>query len=580
MVQNRKLNEFTKEEYEEFFAWLFDNQDVCLEKEVDISKCLEYQEPYIYYTPEIKAFFETKPMRRLGRIGQLANCSMNNPNASHTRLTHCKGAYQKLLEFYMLQYKKSSWREKNSDEESRLKVLADMMDMASHDIGHNVCSHALEKLISSCKGAHEILGDRILHENAEVVNAFNNIHPKLLQTLDLVKKEDYNLHTLKEGNIDFDRADFLIRDSLYLGVENGFANIKEYPRTITNLLDQIMNGCEIYKINRDGKDIEVPVFSYQVEPEIEELLERRAENYEYIYCSKINKPKDVILSNFCNILMKDEYENSDLKYFLKHISESKIESIDLDTFLEWDDIRFFNSLFEIINNSNNIDLKKSATACLPKLDSLISVVYGRIMPYITPSIDEKGNEINIENEFNSEEDKKFYKNIKRLVKDKVAYEKFMENSIISDDIINISFDNEAEQEAFKQQLEKGFAISETETISFSKENIEKLKFWKYKINKYNKSEPIFIKSDDNKIYTLDEYPERKSDFLEKSQYGLIIIEPMLKNEGFDNLKFQKLKEILNFNRVSELSEKLDTQSTRLNSELKDIELKIIEADEK
>ena len=75
-----------------------------------------------------------------------------------------------MLEFYMRQFQKKDWIEKNSLESDKLKILADIMDMASHDIGHNVCSHALEKLIASYKGAHEILGKRILQENLENMN--------------------------------------------------------------------------------------------------------------------------------------------------------------------------------------------------------------------------------------------------------------------------------------------------------------------------------------------------------------------------------------------------------------------------
>lgn len=580
MEEKQIIKEFTEEEYKEFFCWLFDKESIKLDKEVDTSKCIEYQKPYIYYTQEIKEFFETKPMRRLGRIGQLANCLFNNPNSTHTRLDHCKGAYQKMLEFYMLQYQKLEWRTNNSNEEAKLKVLADMMDMATHDIGHNVCSHALEELIGTGKGAHEVLGNRILHENEEVVNAFNNIHPKLLQSLDIVKQENYNLHSLKEGSIDFDRADFLIRDSLYLGVENGVPSVKEYSRTIAQLLDKIMNGCEIYKINRDGKDMRIPVFSYEVEPDIEEFLERRVENYENIYCSKLNRPYDGLLLEYCKYLIKSNEENCELKVFLEHIADNKIEDIDLNKFLEWDDIRFFNSVFDLASNSKDEDLKNFSKQCLPKLDSLVSLVYNRLMPSVSPKIDENGNEIELENEFELQEDRKFYLNVRKLVKNPSYYSEIFEKNKSNEVITSMVFDSIDEQEKLKKQLEEGIAVSETETISLSKDVIDKLDFWNYKIKKYNKNEPIFIKDRENKIYTLDEYPERNLDITPKEQYGIVLIDSKLKEQGFEPSDIEKCKILFNKIKENNVKNVLNTESTRLNSELIDLKLKIIEADEK
>lgn len=570
MESKNLLTEFTEKEYNEFFCWLFDKDNIKLEKEIDISKCLEYEEPYIYYTPEIRDFFESKAMKRLDRIGQLANISLDNPNSSHTRLEHCKGAYQKILDFYMLQYKKSEWREKNCDETSRLKVLANMMDMASHDIGHNFLSHALEKLIGSKKGAHEVLGNRILHENSEVVQNLYNIHPRLSENLDIVKQEDYNLHTLKEGNIDFDRADFLTRDSIFLGVENGFYDDKGDKKSITQLLDKVYNGCDIYSIKLNGKDIEVPVFSYDVVPEIEEVLQRRAENYKEIYTSKRNKPRDIFLEEICKAIMLEDDTNSDLKIFLENISEAEIEDIDLDEFIKWDDIRFYNCIFDIIDNTKNENLKKFLMVGLPEHEALVSIVYDKLFPNITPMIDENGNEIDIENEFESIEDRKFYLKIKDLVKDTSNYAQYTKNSCVTTELMNTSFKTKEELEGFLKQLEES---------GISKDTIKEFETWNRKIKKYNKSEPIFIKGRDGKIYTFDEYPERKMDISNIEDYGIVGIESKLLLKGVDISEIQNCKRI--FEQMSskeDKSSKLNHESTRFNSELKDIKSRKLEED--
>ena len=68
------------------------------------------------------------------------------------------------------------------------------------------------------------------------------------------------------------------------------------------LLDKVTNGCEIYTIQYDGKDIEVPVFSYEVEPAIEQILQTRTENYENIYVARMNRPRDIFLEEACKII--------------------------------------------------------------------------------------------------------------------------------------------------------------------------------------------------------------------------------------------------------------------------------------
>lgn len=560
----KKITEFGENEYVEFFEWLFDKQNIKIEKEIDISSCLEKEEPYIYYTPEIKAFFETSAMKRIGMIGQLANVSIQNPNSSHTRLDHCKGAYQKILEFYIKQYKKTSWKNTHSDKESKLKVLADIMDMASHDIGHNICSHALEKLIGSKKGAHEVLGNRILHENKELIQALNNINPKLLQTLDTVKKENYGLHTLKEGNIDFDRADFLVRDSIYLGVETGFDEQKiENSNTILELLDKITNGCDMYKINFNGKEMEVPVFSYEVEPEIEQLLERRVENYENIYNSVDNKPKDVFLEEFCRALLETSDVDNDLKRFIEHLAETDVENIDIDEYLSWNDIRFYNSIFDIVENCNNENIKRLAKNCLPNKECLVSLIYNRIFPHIKPKIDENGNEVNIEDEFEYEEERKFYLSVKKIVKDEKTYKEFMKDKNLEECMFKTSFPNKEQLEKFSSQLQTEYFISE--------ETIQKLKVWETKIKVYNPKEPIFIKGKDDKIYTLDEYPERKLNFENVEYCGITGIKDKMMLEGVKETEIQKCQKAFDeANTRTRFVFLYNNKGTKLNSELQDI----------
>jgi len=65
MIANKKISNFSDENYKDFFSWIFGRKIDKLEKEFDISRCNILEKPYIYYTPEIKAFFETRSYEKI-----------------------------------------------------------------------------------------------------------------------------------------------------------------------------------------------------------------------------------------------------------------------------------------------------------------------------------------------------------------------------------------------------------------------------------------------------------------------------------------------------------------------------------
>ena len=555
MERINSITEFTEDEYKEFFSWIFDKEISIIEKEYDVSRGLELENSYIYYTPEIKAFFETEAMKRLGKIGQIPNVSLSNVACVQNRLEHCKGAYQKILDFYILQFKKTDWKDRNNDIDSKLKVLADIMDMASHDIGHNIGSHALEHLIGK-KGAHEVVGNRILHENEEVVNSLLTIHPELLTYLELVKKTKYNLHTLKEGNIDFDRADFLSRDTLYFECENGF---EEDEDSIPVILDKINKACETYLIKNNGKEFKCPIYSYEVVPEIEKVLKRRRDSYENIYISKTTRPNDHILEEFCKSFLKSTEENAgkELKGFLEHLSNSSIEDIDLNLFLKWNDIKFYNSIFDIAENADDAYLRKFARLCIPPVETMVGMIQTRLFSKISPKLDEAGNEINIENEFKDEEDRIFYLKVKDIIQNED--ERYYSNEI-ENECFGVCFETEQQKNAFLRCLRESYRISD--------KGINSLMQWHSNIKVYNPEEPIFIFGKNKKVYTFDEYPERTMDLKPYTAYGIFGINSkcLLEQVDLEDLKRLKLACDVNQNKINFSNINTDT---RLFSEMLD-----------
>ena len=154
----------------DFFIWLFEDnriidKDVDLQSEEDINLASFYFDSKIYFPKQIATFFETKAMKRLSRISQLGISINEYPSAYHSRLEHSKGTYNRKLEEFLLNFENQEWREYIETNNLRLYLLAELIKMAGHDIGHFPLSHAFEENIFEQYGTHEIIGQKILLED-------------------------------------------------------------------------------------------------------------------------------------------------------------------------------------------------------------------------------------------------------------------------------------------------------------------------------------------------------------------------------------------------------------------------------
>lgn len=229
----RLENMHTKENLiKSFYSWLFDDEKIksaplVLEKELDMSLVPYYTDPYIYYPKQIADFFNTTAMQRLGRVSQLALANDIYPNLYHNRLEHSKGVYNRKLEEMLYNFQNKEWKQYIENKNLKIYLLADLIKMAGHDIGHFPLSHLMEMEILSARGAHEILGKRILLENSEIQNVLTNISPDMPDALhQLYEYSIMNFNEHDESCYDVDRLDYLSRDYLYFGTPISFTSEK------------------------------------------------------------------------------------------------------------------------------------------------------------------------------------------------------------------------------------------------------------------------------------------------------------------------------------------------------------------
>lgn len=170
----------------------------------------------------LRELIDTRPMQRLRRIRQLGVSWLTYHGAEHSRFSHSMGVMHvaSLILRSIGQRYHGNESIKSDLKTNRLTVLAATL---LHDIGHAPFSHAMERLFPA-NADHEkrtarLIGNSslqvsgILQENGvdpeDVTAILGKLHPKKF------------LCDVVSSQLDADRMDYLLRDSLFTGVEYG-----------------------------------------------------------------------------------------------------------------------------------------------------------------------------------------------------------------------------------------------------------------------------------------------------------------------------------------------------------------------
>ena len=505
--------EVTKQEQEELLKWLF-GKDVEIKQEEDTTLAPYYDDFNIYYTKDIYNLFQTKPLKREGKILQLGSEILENPNCYHTRLQHSKGSYRNAIQFLTIQYRNPEWRK--YIEENRLKgyLVEKIKFMCVHDIGHSMFSHSIEKLIGDQNCTHEDIGRRILKENAEVREALDKIKA---DEKDSNLEGDGSLESLCEGNIDFDRMDFLIRDRVYTG--------KEYAYGL--ILKLNMTCCDLEYVPEQGNY--QYVYRQEALPYIEEFLQLRDEMYKKDYRSKQRKMTDCFMSYLLEELSSGRIKNTPkFQYAMENIVGKKLEEIDIEAFLETNDITF---LDQLINDINETDKNEALKFITQHKKALFQVAVSLLDPQNT-----KFSEYN-------ENEQEFIRTLKKLIS--VPKSQSKETKIKIEDIIaNVELEDD-----------KRVEIEEKINLILEDKKADGIYPYKSKFKKYDKNQPIYIKDKNGTIYKLNEFPELDMDLSDEYKYGVEVVIPKLRSQGIPEEKITQIKQVIQEYQEQEQKEK-------------------------
>lgn len=253
------------------------------------------------------------PFQRLRHIKQLALTHMVYHGAEHTRFGHALGVMElatRLFDVLMSQRKEVvrsllGW---SSEEIERYRELL-RLAAALHDIGHPPFSHATERDLFPSGFDHTSYGTKVIEETEirEIIDTLGK--PLGIQTSDVVELyrggEGSATHFLQRifmGDLDVDRMDYLLRDSLYTGVSYGQFDLNRLLYTLT-LAEDPEGGEPILVLEEGGMHA------------AEGLLLGRYFMFTQVYFHSVCRAYNILLTDFVRrILPRGKYPTEVQKF--------------------------------------------------------------------------------------------------------------------------------------------------------------------------------------------------------------------------------------------------------------------------
>lgn len=235
-------------------------------------KKYEIQDP-IYGFIELDSWerdiIDQPAFQRLRRIRQLAWTDMVYPGAMHTRFEHSLGVMHLATKMYdrVVEKKRDYLVNKLGFIDSGFDIDRKFIRLACllHDIGHSPFSHAGEELMdrnpnTNKRFKHEDYSAAVVeHKFKEIIDEHpqnENYHITVKQISDFLRGtvgvgRRLLWRNLVDGQIDADRADYLLRDSYHIGTNYGSYDLKRLLVTLT-ITEHPETGTPLIAVEEGG----------------------------------------------------------------------------------------------------------------------------------------------------------------------------------------------------------------------------------------------------------------------------------------------------------------------------------------
>ncbi len=261
---------------------------------------------------------DTPEFQRLRRIKQLGLGLYTYQGAEHSRFTHSLGAFHLMTR--VLDRLKEQYRIDSND------LTAARAAALLHDVGHGSFSHVMEKVLGF---HHEVWTVQVvLSQETEVgrlLHSYSNELPAKVSAIVEGRFEPAALAQLVSSQLDVDRMDYLLRDSLMTGAKYGVYDLE----WIINALAIDVEADRIYVAARG---------LYAVE----EYLQARYYMFRQVYFHRTLRSAEAVLRSILRRALK-LLETGGLVWYAPHSAFEKIlrrDSLTITEHLEVDDSDF------------------------------------------------------------------------------------------------------------------------------------------------------------------------------------------------------------------------------------------------
>lgn len=221
---------------------------------------------FIRYSSAERDVIDHWLFRRLRYIRQLALTELVYPGATHTRFEHSIGVMEMATRIFdrlaaesgsQMQETFAEAETLREDTMARARQICRLAGLL-HDIGHCCFSHAAEKVIHS-DSDHESLTVLLLTRDEYLKQLLDErfFRGCAELTASLIKRQPNSppqiqiLRDIVSGQVDADRSDYLLRDSLHCGVDYGRFDHRRLIECLTGWRDDD-SGELVIGIKRDG----------------------------------------------------------------------------------------------------------------------------------------------------------------------------------------------------------------------------------------------------------------------------------------------------------------------------------------
>lgn len=297
---------------------------------------------FIDVTENELKIINSAPFQRLRNIRQLATTYLVYHGAEHTRFGHSLGVMHLTSRVFDSITQKIPHLFSENDKENFYKIewyrqLLRLIGL-THDLGHAPFSHASEELFEEGKKHEDYtkliiceteIADYIKDIGTEFKKRYGDsydITPELVWNIyegkkiidkPLTLREALFLKSFMDGELDCDKMDYLLRDSLYCGVSYGKYDLERFISTLT-----VYNSDGIMQLAIERGGVQV----------LESFILARYFMFIQVYFHKTRRLLDKYLVKCLgNILPNGKYPE------------------DIWDYLAWDD----NRVLHLINNSND-----------------------------------------------------------------------------------------------------------------------------------------------------------------------------------------------------------------------------------